>query len=103
MENNVDQEGETMNENSAFIFNILPPRNATREGMGKSPRTPTQISGDRKFLKRSINDLSFTPEPLERKNPRTSRMDESLILRQILSKLDSLSQTLEIQTKRIRA
>ena len=103
MEDSVDKGKETMNENSAFIFNIPRPRTAPRKGTSKVPRTPTKISGDPKFLKRSINDLSFTPEPLERKNPRTSQMDENLILGQILAKLDSLSQTVETQTKHIRA
>lgn len=67
------------------------------------PRTLIRISSNPKFLKRSINDLSFTLETPEQKNLRTSRIDESLVLGQILSKLDALFQTVETQTKHIRA
>ena len=103
MEDSVDQGVETTNENLAFSFKIPRPSSTIREGRTRAPITPTKISGDPKFLKRTINDLSFTLEPLERKNPRTTRIDESFIFKQILSTLDSLSQTVETQTKHICA
>ncbi len=101
MEDSVDQGVETTNENLAFSFKIPRPSSTIWEGRTRALITPTKISGDPKFLKRTINDLSFTPKPLERKNPRATRMDESFIFKQILSKLDSLSQTVETQTKHI--
>ncbi len=101
MEDSVDQGVETTNKNLAFSFKIPRPSSTIREGRTRAPITPTKISGDPKFLKRTIDNLSFTPELLEQKNLRTTHMDESFIFKQILSKLDSLSQTVETQNKHI--
>lgn len=102
-EDSSDQEEGTINEESAFSF-IVPRQPVTTpksKTLRKSPITPTKISGDSNFLKRSINDLSFTPEPLTRRNPRITQGDENTILRQILSKLDMLSQTVKSQSAHI--
>lgn len=72
MKNSVNQKVETMNENSTFGFDILYLPIAIRESMSKSLITPTKISENSEFLKKSINDFSFTPELLTRKNARTT-------------------------------
>lgn len=79
MKDSVDQDLETMNQNSAFNFNILCLPIETQESMSKLPITPTKILRDSKFLKRLINDLLFPSELLERKNLGTLRIDESFI------------------------
>lgn len=101
MENCVNQGKEIMNENSTFVFHIPRLQIPIRKAISKLPRTPTRISNDPKFMKRLINNLLFMPEPPEQKNPRASRIDESLVLGQILSKFDTLSQTVETQIKHI--
>ncbi len=60
MKDSVDQGVETINENLAFSFKIPCPSSTIREGRTRVSITPTKISGDPKFLKRTINDLSFT-------------------------------------------
>lgn len=94
MENNIDQKVETMNENSIFSFGILYTLIAICKSISKLPITLTQIFGNSKFLTKAINDLSFTSEPIIQKNGRMTQIDESLF-RRILSKLDSLSETIE--------
>lgn len=92
----LEQSSKTMNGNSSFSFEAShPPR--------IEPVTPTKFSENSKFLKRSINDLSFTPEPIVRKNPRIHHFQDSSLLTQILSKLDVLSETVESQTAHIVA
>lgn len=77
----VDQEVETINENSVFSFNILRPTIEIRKGMSQLPITPDEISRNSKFLKRLINDFLFTLEKLKQKMPRTLQIDENFILR----------------------
>lgn len=71
--------------------------------LGKEPVTPTRFSENANFLKRSINDLSFTPEPPIRKNPRIQDLRDNSILCQILSKVEALSKTVEGQSAHIIA
>ncbi|MCJ1349973.1 hypothetical protein MMC31_008216 [Peltigera leucophlebia] len=73
------------------------------EGPNGDPVTPTKFSEHSSFLKKSINDLSFTPEQVTRKNPRFLEGHDNGILAQILSKLGSLSDTVNSQTALILA
>lgn len=92
----LEQGSKTVNGNSSFSFEALhPPR--------IEPVTPTKFSENSKFLKKSINDLSFMPEPIVRKNSRTHHFQDSSLFTQILSKLDMLSETVESQTAHIVA
>lgn len=89
---------------SAFSFAVPRPVTAPKSKvLGKLPVTPTKIFGELNFLKRSINDLSSTPEPITRKNPRITKEIESILLSQILSKREKLSETVESQTAHILA
>lgn len=76
------QGSKTMNNNSVFSFEAM-------HVPSRDPVTPIKFSEKPNFLKRSINDLLFTPEPLTKKNPRV----DSSLLNQILSKLETLSGT----------
>ena len=65
MERRKEQRENTMNKSSEFSF-VAPRTSLTgseRESC-KAPVTPTKIFENSNFLKRSINDLSFTTEPL---------------------------------------
>ena len=105
MENSLEPGEETMTESPAFSFAIPQPLTAMRKGaaISKPPITSTKISKDTNFLKRSMDDLSFIPEPLTRKNPKTTVEEENSILKQILVKLESLARTVESQTTHILA
>ena len=103
---NVPEEDEGgANRKSAFEFIVPRPVTApkSQKSLRKMPITPTKISGELNFLKRSINDLSSTPEPVTRKNPGITKEIENILLSQILSKLDKLSETVETQTGYILA
>lgn len=71
--------------------------------LGKEAVTSTRFSENANFLKRSINDLSFTPEPPIRKDPRIQDLRDYSILCQILSKVEALSKTVEGQSAHIIA
>ena len=105
MEDSLEQEEGTMTESPAFSFAIPRPSAAMRKGaaISKPPITPNKISRDTNFLKRSINNLSFTPERLTRKNPKNTLGDENSILKQVLVKLETPTQTVESQTTHILA
>lgn len=59
-----------INENSQFSFVALNASCNMYENItsGKKPVTPTKLKQNSSFLKRSLNDLLFTPEPPVRKN-----------------------------------
>ncbi len=93
-----------MNEDSEFSFVALrAPRTRSERESCKAPVTSTKIFENSHFLKRSINDLSFTPEPLIRKFPRTWQKSKDSLFLQILSKLELLSETVKSQTTQIVA
>lgn len=99
------QSGTTMSANSKFDFvgpRVLPPMTDS-ERSNREPVTPTKFSEYPSFLKRSINDLSFTPERIARKNLRLSKRHDNSLLAQILSKLSSLSDIVDSQTAHIIA
>lgn len=99
------QRGTTMSANSKFNFvgpRVLPPM-PDSDRPNREPVTPTKFSEHPSFLKRSINDLSFTPERIARKNLRLSEGHDSSLLAEILSKLSLLSDTVDSQTARIVA
>ncbi len=104
MEDSIEQRENTINKDSEFSF-VAPRASRTRNEREsrKAPVTPTKVFENSNFLKRSINDLSFTPEPLTRKNPRTWQKSEDSLFSQILSKLELLSETVESQTAQIVA
>ncbi len=102
MEDGSEEDEETTKRNSAFRFAV--PRSVTvpkSRVSGKAPVTPTKISEQLNFLKRSINDLSSIPESVIQKNPRITKEIENILLSQILSKLEKLSETVESQTEHI--
>ena len=105
MEDNVEVGEDGMNENSEFSFVAPHASRNMRENAtsGKEPVTPTKVQGNSSFLKRSLDDLSFTPEPPVRKNPRTLQKIKDHLLVDILSKLESLSKVVESQTAHIVA
>lgn len=79
------------------------PSTPDREVGDRAPVAPTRFSEHPKFLKRSINDLSFTPEPVTRKTPKYSEGHDVSLFAQIVSKLDSLSIIVESQSAHIKA
>ena len=98
-----EQNDITMSGGSIFSF-VAPqalPTLRNSDATNREPVTPTKFSENPSFLKRSINDLSFTPEPVTRK--RFSQTQDNILLTQILSKLDLLSNTVESQTAHISA
>ena len=102
VEDRSEEDEGTTKRNSAFRFAVPRPVTAPKSRVsGKAPVTPTKISGELNFLKRSINDLSSTSEPVIRKNPRITKEIENILLSQILSKLEKLSETVESQTAHI--
>ena len=105
MEDNVDMGEGGINENSEFNFVAPHASRNMRENAtsGKEPVTPTKVQGNSSFLKRSLDDLSFTPEPPVRKNPRTLHKIKDHLHVDILSKLKSLSKVVESQTAHIVA
>ncbi len=104
MERSKEQRENIMNEDSEFSFVALR-RSQTRSEREtrKAPVTPTMIFENSNFLRRSINDLSFTTEPLTKKNSRTWQKSEDSLFSQILSKLELLSETVESHTSQIVA
>lgn len=84
----LEQGSKTVNGNSLFSIETSYPTSI-------EPVTPTKFSENSKFLKRSINNLSFTPKPIIRKNPRIHCFLDSSFLTQILSKLDILWEIVE--------
>ncbi len=102
VEDGSEEDKRTTKRNSAFRFAFPRPVTAPKSRVsGKAPVTPTKISGELNFLKRSINDLSSTPQPVIRKNPRITKEIENILLSQILSKLEKLSETVESQAAHI--
>lgn len=86
----------TTKTNSALCFAVPRPVTPPKSRVsGKAPVPPTKISGEFNSLKRSINDLSSTPQPVIRKNPKITKEIENILLSQILSKLEKLSETVE--------
>ena len=83
IENSLELGEEIKTKNPAFSFAIPQPLAVMRKGaaINKPPITPTKISGDTNFLKRSMNDLLFTPIPLTRKNPKVTGNEENSILK----------------------
>lgn len=104
MEDEIEDRENIPNKEAKFSV-VAPraPRTRSERNLRGDPVTPTKIFGDSKVLKRSINDLSFTPEPLTRKNPKTGQNIEDSFLSQILFKLELLSKTVESQTAQIVA
>ncbi len=97
---NIPEEDEGgANRKSAFEFVVPRPITApkSQKSLRKMPITSTKISGELNFLKRSINNLSFTPKPVTRKNPEITEEIKNILLNQILSELDKLSETVETQ------
>lgn len=99
MEDNIEMGEGRMNENSEFSFVAPHSARNMRENAtsGKEPVTPTKVQGNPSFLKRSLDDLSFTTEPPVRKNPQTLQKTKDYLLVDILSKLESLSKVVEGQ------
>lgn len=98
-----EQNDITMSGGSIFSF-VAPqalPTLRNSDATNREPVTPTKFLENPNFLKRSINDLFFTPEPVTRK--RFSQTQDNILLTQILSKLDLLSDTVESQTAHILA
>lgn len=100
-----EQNDVSINGTSKFSFEAPRALPSTRNSdtTSREPVTPTKFSENHNFLKRSINDLSFTPEPDTRKNPRPLHSQNNSLLTQILSKLPALSNTVESQTAHIVA
>lgn len=89
----------TIKRNSAFLFVVSRSVTVSKSRASeKAPVTPTKMSRELNFFKRSINNLLFTSEPVIRKNPRITKEIENILLSQILSKLEKLSETIESQT-----
>lgn len=92
-----------MNGDSMFSFVAPQALPTLRNGdtVNRDPVTPTKILENPNFIKRSINDLSFTPEPITWK--KFLQTQDNSLLSQILSKLDPLSNTVESQIAHILA
>ena len=99
-----EQRENTINKDSEFSV-VAPraPQTRSEREPRKAPVTSTKIFENSNFLKRSINDFSFTPEPLIRKFPRTWQKSKDSFFLQILFKLELLSETVESQTTQIVA
>lgn len=81
VEDGSEEDGGTTKRNLAFRFAIPRPITAPKSRLSrKSPVTSTKISGELNFLKRSINDLLSTPEPVIRKNPKITKKIENILL-----------------------
>lgn len=93
---NLEQDSKTLNGNSSFSFKASHPPSI-------ESITPTKFSENSKFFKRLINDLSFTPKPIVRKNPRTHHFQDSSFLTKILSKFNMLLETVKSQTAHIKS
>lgn len=102
MEDNVEMGEGGINENSEFSF-VAPHVSRENTTSGIEPVTPTKVQGKSSFLKRSLDDLSFTPEPPVRKNPRMLHKIKDHLLVDILLKLESLTKVVESQTTHIVA
>lgn len=84
----IEDRAEKNVEKSTFHFAVPRPVTAPKcKISGKTPVTPTKISEDMNFLKKPINDLSSTPKPVLKKNPKITKEIENILLGQILSKL----------------
>lgn len=105
MEDGMEQDKEITIESSEFssVAPQAPPSTRENEVSRGAPVTPTKSTENANLLKRSINDLSFIPEPITRKSPRTSNEEGAGLFMQIMAKLQSLSKTVESQTAHIVA